>query len=227
MKRISRFLICTTFLGVAQSAAASVTLWMVNPEFGSITGTFPIVGISPVVETNTIINFDELAVGTDVFDQYAQQGVKFRDELTSFSEASTDTDKSPGEISDEAFSSPSNSLEAEDEMFILFEMAVSQVEGYIRIEDGDIGPITLTAYGVDNTVLGLMSVSPGGMFSFQNQGDAAIAALEFSADNDEFFLDELAFSATPIPLPAALWLLGSGILGLVGVASRKSSALNC
>lgn len=36
----------------------------------------------------------------------------------------------------------------------------------------------------------------------------------------------LSFSTTPvvIPVPAAVWLLGSGLLGLVGVARRKTTA---
>lgn len=32
------------------------------------------------------------------------------------------------------------------------------------------------------------------------------------------------FSVTPVPVPAAVWLFGSGLLGLVGIARRKSAA---
>ena len=31
------------------------------------------------------------------------------------------------------------------------------------------------------------------------------------------------FDVTPVPVPAALWLFGSGLLGLAGVARRKSA----
>lgn len=32
------------------------------------------------------------------------------------------------------------------------------------------------------------------------------------------------FSFTPVPVPAAVWLFGSGLLGLVGIARRKNTA---
>jgi hypothetical protein len=34
----------------------------------------------------------------------------------------------------------------------------------------------------------------------------------------------VAMSAHPVPVPAAVWLLGSGLIGLVGVARRKEQA---
>ena len=33
--------------------------------------------------------------------------------------------------------------------------------------------------------------------------------------------DASSFSTTPVPVPAAMWLLGSGLIGLVGVARRR------
>jgi hypothetical protein len=35
----------------------------------------------------------------------------------------------------------------------------------------------------------------------------------------------LAGGGAPVPVPAAVWLLGSGLLGLAGVARRKSAAV--
>jgi hypothetical protein len=35
----------------------------------------------------------------------------------------------------------------------------------------------------------------------------------------------IASAAAPVPLPAAVWLLGSGLLGLIGVGRRRSAAV--
>jgi hypothetical protein len=35
----------------------------------------------------------------------------------------------------------------------------------------------------------------------------------------------LTFATTPVPLPAAVWLLGSGLLGLFGVSRRRNTAV--
>jgi len=45
-----------------------------------------------------------------------------------------------------------------------------------------------------------------------------LAALPFGQGSN-FFID--SFDATVVPVPAAVWLFGSGLLGLVGVARRK------
>lgn len=43
------------------------------------------------------------------------------------------------------------------------------------------------------------------------------------ADNNNVVAtwDGASFSMTPVPVPAALWLFGSGLLGLVGIARRR------
>jgi hypothetical protein len=37
-------------------------------------------------------------------------------------------------------------------------------------------------------------------------------------------LDNISLSTSPVPLPAAVWFFGSGLLGLVGIARRKKTA---
>lgn len=34
---------------------------------------------------------------------------------------------------------------------------------------------------------------------------------------------ELSGTASPVPLPAAVWLFGSGLLGLIGIARKKAA----
>jgi len=38
------------------------------------------------------------------------------------------------------------------------------------------------------------------------------------------FSDDLTVGVSAVPVPAAVWLLGSGLLGLVGIAGRKKVA---
>jgi hypothetical protein len=47
-----------------------------------------------------------------------------------------------------------------------------------------------------------------------------MSTLTFNFQNDQsvFHLDDV--SATPTPIPAAVWLFGSGLLGLIGVRRR-------
>lgn len=49
-----------------------------------------------------------------------------------------------------------------------------------------------------------------------------------SGSNSQVDFNNIGFTATvsQIPLPAAIWLFGSGVLGLVGVARRKKRSAN-
>lgn len=59
-----------------------------------------------------------------------------------------------------------------------------------------------------------------------NVGNALLFAARADAgdkkDNDRFKISSLTYTAV-VPVPAAVWLFGSGLLGLVGIARRKTS----
>jgi hypothetical protein len=42
--------------------------------------------------------------------------------------------------------------------------------------------------------------------------------------DDVVFIDNLHFGNAVVPIPAAIWLFGSGLLGMVGIARRKKAA---
>jgi hypothetical protein len=67
---------------------------------------------------------------------------------------------------------------------------------------------------------GITSTNPFSSFNWKLFGD--------SPNNDLFFVNEFSYvgtdSVSPVPAPAALWLFGTGLLGLIGF-SRRSKAV--
>ena len=84
--------------------------------------------------------------------------------------------------------------------------------------DGDL----LESY-ILNTLAPIVSLGGinEGAFRGISRGATDIAA--FRVSNGYAVLDDLTFG-TAVPVPAALWLFGSGLLGLVAVAKRKVRA---
>ena len=59
--------------------------------------------------------------------------------------------------------------------------------------------------------------------------DGQLLQIGFSTETTGFqdtgiIYDNLSFAPTAVPVPAAVWLFGSGLLGLVGVARRRKQA---
>ena len=67
------------------------------------------------------------------------------------------------------------------------------------------------------------------MFTKFGTNFAVSSGLGASAGFEEWSVNKItagsAYTPTPIPVPAAAWLLGSGLIGLVGVARRKDAAI--
>lgn len=88
--------------------------------------------------------------------------------------------------------------------------------------------LNLYAGGLDMT--GLTGVTPGSavtLYGVTGNGTAGGSTTAFSLGTAIFSLanDTLTFTGNggaPVPLPAALWLLGSGLLGLAGVGRRRA-----
>ena len=57
--------------------------------------------------------------------------------------------------------------------------------------------------------------NPDGSFNCDPSG--------FTCGVNYFLHLEGVVNAAPVPAPAALWLFGSGLLGLIGVARRKAA----
>lgn len=93
---------------------------------------------------------------------------------------------------------------------------------------GPSGSTIFTDYNQKNFTSGsgVKTVDLTGAFG-GNFGNALLFAARADAgnkyDNDYFKIKEL--TVTPIPVPAAIWLFASGLLGLVAVARRKQDAV--
>ncbi len=87
-----------------------------------------------------------------------------------------------------------------------FEVATGQVAGTIDFEYGTTTGIRVINVWDVNTDGSLTAVGVPGM------------------ENGPFPGFNAAFDVTPVPVPAAVWLFGSGLLGLVGIARRRKAA---
>lgn len=54
-----------------------------------------------------------------------------------------------------------------------------------------------------------------------NQSEVWIAFWLDNGEGDYGKIDNVMVTATPVPVPTAVWLFGSGLLGLIGIARRK------
>ena len=111
---------------------------------------------------------------------------------------------------------------------------LSTLAGAYTFEDGG-ADFWAAAAGLDSS-----GVIPGGVYEATTIGgapvslDATFGGLNslgnwtlFVSDNaglDLGTLNSWSLDITPVPVPAAVWLFGSGLLGLVGIARRKKTA---
>jgi hypothetical protein len=104
-----------------------------------------------------------------------------------------------------------------------------------------VGDITFTPderIGVSDPRLymtaGSIDLAAGGFTFYATDTDTLVTFNSYFSDfdGDDAFGDLMyygewdagSFTTTVVPVPAAVWLLGSGLLGLVGIARRKARA---
>jgi hypothetical protein len=95
---------------------------------------------------------------------------------------------------------------------------------YFDVTNTSGGSITLA--GGNNFVLGIdwgAGYAGDSSYSLQSSPDTYLINFDgVAADGSDRSGSTLAVDLAPIPVPAAVWLFGSGLIGLVGVARRRA-----
>ncbi len=79
---------------------------------------------------------------------------------------------------------------------------------------------TSSLYIIDQTA-GLLNLMGKGVLS-GNGFDATDVTWSFSSSSASSYSMTVASAVSTVPVPAAIWLFGAGLLGLVGIARRKA-----
>jgi len=80
----------------------------------------------------------------------------------------------------------------------------------------------LTSLSIVDQNSGLLSLAGSGILS-GNGKEATVAIWDFSATGlNNYNMSVTAAGVAAVPVPAAIWLFGSGLIGLIGVVRRKA-----
>ena len=110
----------------------------------------------------------------------------------------------------------------------IFKIYAAAPDGTVLIPP-NVDPSTLTtglfSFTLDSSSLGSFSIDPGTdwtEYSFTTTIAAGVHAVGIvNTAAASYFINYDNFSLSQVPVPAAAWLFGSGLLGLIGVARRK------
>jgi hypothetical protein len=102
----------------------------------------------------------------------------------------------------------------------------SVASGGIFGEAASANGTNLSLYGAGVDQSGLTVGGTYTLFGLSGNGNSSGSAYGYNVGTVKFASDVLTFTGNPsaVPLPAAVWLLGSGLLGLAGVGRRRKVA---
>ena len=102
---------------------------------------------------------------------------------------------------------------------------VGTIGGYSIMTINDDISIDITPTNFPDFVFGV--IARNGYITIKTEeNDELIKNIKFystEADGDAYSFDYIALNTNPVPIPGAAWLLGSGIIGVVGIRLRSKS----
>ena len=94
----------------------------------------------------------------------------------------------------------------------------------VEYEDGTIFSRALYLDNAGNLrMLGVNNHIDSGLIELIFGPDYVDVPTEWNLDSELYSLSTFLVRSTVVPVPAAVWLFGSGLIGLIGVARRKKS----
>jgi hypothetical protein len=118
-----------------------------------------------------------------------------------------------------------NLMDSEDDTINLFSLDADVYGFDVIVDSSGLPPYDTSDIGSANVLLNgdfvgiLSTASPSVSAVFVDPSLAQVIQIV----NTDAALLNYDFYTTPVPVPAAAWLFGSGLLGLIGVARRKAA----
>jgi len=205
---LSKLLIAVLVVGYSGSSFSATTTYTDEASFLNDAGS-----------ELFVIDFDGLAnpsVGDGVFSGQVDFG----------SPEATDPDSvyyNSGAMSDNGSTTATNNVGPVDGSFLTPEAVFA-----FSLEFSSSGnPQTISIFDLGGTIIDSVLTPAGGFFGLLSDtqiGSFLVTNGIFSGtgEPDRFFIDDFkAYSTSPIPVPAAVWLFGSALIGFIGMSRRR------
>ncbi len=111
-------------------------------------------------------------------------------------------------------------------------LTLADLSGIVEISANAVSPPYLATYGSDIATLGASAMfelalynATADAFTFVSDYKAIIPGNWYSISFGDIAGEIMGVDLAPVPVPATVWLLGSGLIGLVAVARRRTDAV--